>query len=270
MNRINKQISLVRFAIKYFKYIIFARHKKGHGIHSPFVYELITKVFNNKEVNINLDEIEKTRKKLLSSDEWVAISGIGSGSKYYRSGKVRLSIIAKNSSIPKKYGILLYNLCRYFKPKTIIELGTSCGISAMYMVSSYNDSKVYTIEGEKDLVAIAQQNFKQLGFDNIEVIYNDFDKVLQNLLLNIQPDALFYIDGNHSKDATTRYTNLILDKSKAGTIIVIDDIHWNKDMESAWDEIRSNDNVDITIDLFRMGIIFLKEGITKQNFVIKF
>jgi hypothetical protein len=78
-----------------------------------------------------------------------------------------------------------------------------------------------------------------------------------------------YVDGNHQFEPTIQYFNTIMSMSGESDIIVFDDIHWSKAMEQAWREIKQDKRVRYTIDLFFIGIIFLKKDfLQKQDFII--
>ena len=55
-----------------------------------------------------------------------------------------------------------------------------------------------------------------------------------------------------------------------GTVFIFDDIHWSKEMEEAWNEIKQDSRVTISIDLFKIGIVFFRKGQVKQDFVLRF
>ena len=80
-------------------------------------------------------------------------------------------------------------------PEIIVELGTSVGISTMYMAAANPNSKVYTIEGEESILAIARNRFKQMGFTNIEPIAGNFDVQLPELIKRISTIDFAFIDG---------------------------------------------------------------------------
>ncbi len=81
---------------------------------------------------------------------------------------------------------------------------------------------------------------------------------------------MFFFDGNHRKEPTLRYFEQCIHFSNENSIFVFDDIHWSKGMESAWEYIKNDRRVSITIDLFWFGIIFFVEGVEKQDFVIRY
>jgi hypothetical protein len=41
-------------------------------------------------------------------------------------------------------------------------------------------------------------------------------------------------------------------------------------MLQAWNTIKANEKVSVSIDLFRTGILFFKEDIAKENYILKF
>jgi len=41
-------------------------------------------------------------------------------------------------------------------------------------------------------------------------------------------------------------------------------------MEDAWEEIKGNEDVSVTYDLYCVGVVFFREGIEKQDFVLKY
>lgn len=262
--------SAIRYSFFYLRYLVISKHKKGYGVHSPFVFDLITKVFNDKLHRKEFEKIELTRKLLLVSNEKISLSSFGAGSRFYKKSHVKLKKIARYSSVSKKYGKLLFNIIDYFKPETVIELGTACGISTLYLAYPSQETKVYSVEGHEDLANIARRNLKINQLKNVDVINKDFDEIFDRILYKARGNTLVYVDGNHTKAATLRYFEKTLSVKNGNTIIIIDDIYWSKDMEKAWKVIKAHQHVSLTIDLFRFGIVFFKEGMAKQDFIIKF
>jgi hypothetical protein len=41
-------------------------------------------------------------------------------------------------------------------------------------------------------------------------------------------------------------------------------------MEKAWNYIKAHQKITLTIDLFFVGIVFIKSELSKENFTIKF
>jgi len=255
---------------RYCCYVLFSGHRKGHGIHSPFVFELVTKVFNDKEYHDAFTGIEDIRKELLRSDKIIKVKDLGAGSKITGSINRKIKDIVRYSSVKEKYGKLLFHLVSYFMPGIILELGTSLGISTLYMALANSNAKVLTIEGCPETAAVAKDNFDKAGAGNIELLEGEFDEVLADISRkDIRPDFVF-IDGNHRKDATLRYFEHIIKNCGNDTVFVFDDIHWSSGMEEAWNKIKAHREVTVTIDIFFMGIIFLKKELSKEDFVIKY
>lgn len=263
--------SKFQLAQKYFHYYLTASNGKGHGIHSPFVYDFVKNVLNDKTEYDCYQPVEKLRKKLLKDQELVEVEDLGAGSGIISSRQRRVKDIAASSLKSKKFSQLLFRIARYYKPATIIELGTSLGITTSYFACSDSSAKIFTIEGSEAIASIAQQNFSELNFDNISLIKGNFDEKLSETLKLSGPPDLAFIDGNHRKEPTLMYFRQLLPGLHEGTIMIFDDIHWSKEMEEAWDEIRNHHSVQLTIDLFFIGILFFKsEFKTKQHFVIRF
>lgn len=258
-------------ASKYFKYYIHAANSKGHGTHSPFVYEFIKKVMNDFSNDEAYQKVETLRKRLLENKSVLSIEDFGAGSSVAKSNERTIASIAKYAAKPKKWGQLLFRIARYYQPSNIIELGTSLGISTAYMALGNPSATVTTFEGAKAIAAIAKENFKQLGIGNIHLIEGNFDETLPNYLLATTKIDLAFIDGNHRKAPTLRYFELLLKNVSNDTLLIFDDIHWSKDMEDAWQIISTHPRVTASIDLFQIGIVaFRKEFKEGQSFSIRF
>jgi len=256
--------------IKYLKYVLFSSHKRGHGIHSPFVFYLVTKVFRNK---INKDivlKIEKTRQMMISDKRRISVTDYGSGSVRLKSNIRTVSEIVKYSATPRKYGILLANLSAEFGRSCILELGTSLGISTLYMGVSSPDSVVYTIEGCPEISKIAKDNFKEWGLKNINLYTGKFDEVLSEIgKMKIKP-GLVFIDGDHRKEQTLKYFYKIAGMIDEKSIIVLDDIYSSSEMGEAWEAIRKYPDVTLTVDINRMGMVFFRKGISRSDYIIRY
>jgi predicted O-methyltransferase YrrM len=239
-------------------------------VHSPFVFELTTTVIYNKVKFYNFQKIEELRGKLLQSSREINLIDLGAGSAKSLKNKRKVSEIALHSAKSPKHAQLLFRLANYFQPKSILELGTSLGISTAYLASVNSESKVYTIEGSPEIAKIAKTNFQELELNNIESITGNFDTQLPELLKRLDHLDFVFFDGNHRKEPTLRYFNECLKKAGEMSVFIFDDIYWSKEMTEAWEEIKKNEKVTVSIDLFFIGIIFFRKEQAKQHFVIKF
>ena len=258
----------LKFIYRYIKYLI--KSQNQYFIHSPFVFDLVTNVIYKKTSKENISEIESLRKSLQNNNLYINISDYGAGSKINSSKKRKIKDIAKNSSKNKKYGQLLYRLTKHFKPNIILELGTSFGISALYLAKGNPKSRIITLEGCAESAKIAQNNFNLLNTKNIEIIIGNFKETFEKELLNYKELDLIFIDGNHKEKPTIKYFDSLLNHTHNKTIIIFDDIHWSNGMENAWNYIKDSNKTTLTIDLFFIGIVFLDPKLSKENYTIRF
>jgi predicted O-methyltransferase YrrM len=241
-----------------------------HGVHSPFVFDLVTNVIYNKVDFYVYKEIEAVRTHLLESEKTIEFEDLGAGSHKSKNRKRTIEEILKYSVKPKKYSQLLFRLVNHFQPAKILELGTSLGITTSYLAKANEKATVISIEGSKEIAAIATKNLSQLDVKNVEQLIGNFDELLPSVLNKIENLDFIFFDGNHQKEATLNYFNQCLAKANENSVFVFDDIYWSSGMKQAWQEIKNNKNVTVTIDLFFMGIVFFRTEQVKQHFIIKY
>lgn len=216
--------------------------------------------------------IENHRASLYRQKSLLETTDFGSGSAHtpYKTRFRKVNEVARHSSVSPKMGKLLFRLAAFSEPGNILEIGTAMGISTMYLSCAAPESRLVSIEGCAVIAQKALDGFKKHGLDNIELVQGNFNKYLPEVLTTIDKLDMIFIDGNHREKPTIKYFDNILTKIHPGSIVVIDDIHWSKGMENAWQKIFSRPEVSISIDLFRTGILLFREDIPKQHFRLKF
>jgi predicted O-methyltransferase YrrM len=258
-------------AIKYLRYYIAAANGKGHGIHSPFVFEFVKKILNDKKQYQCYSLIETQRQQLLQNNSTIQVQDFGAGSAVIKTSERIVSKIASSSLKPRKYAQLLYRMVQYYTPATIVELGTSFGITTSYLANGNSGAKVYTCEGAAGIAYIAQQTFSVLGIKNIQLLQGDFTTTLPLLMQQTAAVDFVFIDGNHRYTPTVAYFEQLLTKATPQTIFIFDDIHWSAEMEKAWNVIKAHTAVHLTIDLFFIGIVCINNSFKqKQHFTIRY
>lgn len=260
-----------QLAKKYLRYYLAASNGEGHGIHSPFVFDFIKNVLRDKKRYDCYPIIEQRRKILLSDPAIIEVEDFGAGSAVTSSKKRVVKDIARSSLKSKKYAQLLYRMAQYYQPKTILELGTSFGITTSYLASANQNAAISTCEGAPAIAAIARQTFDELQLKNILLTEGDFTKTLPQVLSRLGAIDFAFIDGNHQQEPTLQYFQQLLSHSVNNSILVFDDIHWSGEMELAWKKISGHAFVTLTLDLFFIGIVFINADFkVKQHFAIRF
>lgn len=251
---------------EYIKFQFTAKHHKGHGVHSPFVFSLVEDILNEKNPYYAYTKIEKIRKSLLSDNSSIYVNDHGTG----KSRERKVSDIAHKSLKSKKEAQMLFRLACSMQPQNILELGTCLGVTTLYLSFSRPSAQIYTIEGCPNIARIAQQNFKNAKASNIKSIVGNINTQLPKVLSSIDELEMVFFDANHTKEATLNYFYQCLEKVNNNTIFIFDDIYWSEEMTQAWQEIYNNQAVTYSIDLFSMGIVFFNKEWKKSHFRIKF
>ncbi len=259
-----------QLALKYLRYYVTASNSRGHGMHSPFVFRFINHVLNNQSGFDPGLSIEDLRKKLLHDPELFEIEDYGAGSRNNTGQQKKIKDIAASALKPQRLAHLLYRLAAYYKPSTVIELGTSLGLTTSYISKAVPGAEIITIEGSPAIAAKAREHFSLLQCKNIQGLTGSFDELLPGVLQKFSSIDLAYIDGNHRYAPTMKYFSQFLEKTHEHSILVFDDIHWSREMEQAWEEIKNHPSVRYTIDVFYLGFVFFRNDFrVRQDFRIR-
>lgn len=255
-------------ATKYIQHQLKAFNR--HGIHSPFVYDFLEKVVYADQSNSHFKKFTRLRAKLKKDTRSILITDLGAGSTINKSNTRSVKDIAHNSSKAPKYGRLFYRMVQYFNPASVVELGTSLGLSTIYFASANPNTPIYTLEGCPNTAKIASENFIDLGIDNVILELGDFSVTLPELLGQTKNVDLVFFDGNHQKEPTLAYFEECLKYATNRSIFIFDDIHWSEGMTETWEKIKGHSKTVVTLDLFFVGIVFFDTRLSQQDFKIRF
>ncbi len=250
-------------------YSFYRQAKIFRKIENRELSDLIYKILETKKnESCGGNDIEKIRKSLLKNEKLLKLVDLGAGSKFSKNQYRTVKSIAKRSLSPKWQCEVMYNLVKEFHCQNIIELGTSFGISTAYLADANRFGKVYTIEGDEAIASIAMQTFASLGLKNIKSNIGSFDIVLPAILEKMDTVDFAFIDGNHQKEATLKYSDFLLNKCNETSVLVFDDIYWSNGMQEAWKIIKNNPKVSCALDFYSFGVILFNKRYSGHHKVI--
>ena len=225
-----------------------------YQLHSPFVFDLACAVLEDRRRYYAFIEIEQVRAQMLLSDAVLEVHDLGTGA----GGPTPLPTLVRRAGSSARQGRQLFRLANWVDPKTMLELGTSVGISAMYLQSGALRARTISLEGCPQTAQLARINLEVLGLQRkTEVIIGDFAQTLPGALEALKTLDLVYIDGNHRMDPTLRYFEQCLAFAHEKTVFVFDDMHWSEEMAQAWAAIQAHPRVTLTVDFFDLSLAFI-------------
>lgn len=259
-----------------FRIISFLRYffkaTNAHGIHSPFVYELYTRIITVRKNYYALEELKSYRQFLEKNNREINLVDLGAGSFNTPTlpKKVRVNTIYKRSCHSEKDTEFLFRLVLHFRPQHILELGTCLAVSTLYLAKANKNATVYTLEGNPDYAALARKTFIKYQTRNITLIEGNIHETLTIAMERIPSLDFAFLDAHHAYEPTVQFFKTCLTKTNEDSVIILDDIHWSTEMERAWETIKAMEEVKQTIDLFQFGIVFFKPGQVKEHFVLRY
>jgi predicted O-methyltransferase YrrM len=239
-----------------------------YSVHSPHIFEFILDVMDTKKEYYVYKKLEFERRILLTSHEEIPLTDHGAGSKTANNKSKKISTLARTVVSRKEKCRLLFNLINKYRPHNVIELGTSLGMSTMYMAAANASTQIYTIEADPQVYKIARTLFIRNECKNINALLGTFESKLPEVMNAIDSVGAAYIDGHHSYEATMHHFHTLCTKATEETIMIFDDIYWSPSMTQAWEEIKADARVTYSIDTFDFGIAFFNPIMEKQHFTL--
>ncbi len=247
----------------YLKYWL--KKEDRYSLQSPLIFKIYQDLLVHlNSSNSSIEEIESFRKALLNSSKKIEVLDLGAGSKKVNTRKRKISDITRYSTSSKKFALLYQFFCQLTPAETVLELGTCMGITTRYL-SKMTKGILFTFEGSKEIQNVARP---PKDYSNVHFVLGNISDLLPTILSKLETIDFALMDANHTYEGTMSYFDLILEKVHENTIIIIGDIHWSKEMEKAWDEIRLNPRVKLSLDFYECGVIFFDSALSKSDYIL--
>jgi len=224
------------------------RYRKGYGVHSPFTYNLITKVIEEKSPYYVFEDIENFRKEILNSDN-------------------PLKNITAKETQSKNYGALLFRLVNFFKCQNVLQIGSSTGLMSLYLAMPLRKScECYALEERRGLIDNIRAFAENHSLANLHLIEGSYPENLNRLKQKIKSFDFIFINAMGDAEKTRHALDISMSFICQNTVMVIDSIRQNKTMKKLWKEIKNNPEVSLTIDLLSLGLVFFNTKLHKQHY----
>lgn len=245
--------------VTYFKK---ARHRRGHGIHSPFLFHLISEVLENK-TRLREYKIFKGLKNnvlnLLRNFSEPSLSAIYDDFNLAPSNPRRLY---RKVELPRRYGKVAFRLIREFKPSSVISYGPAFGANLALIAMASKDSIVYQFINDPIYELASKEIIKGMDITNVR-FFNE------NTISSVKSEFIL-INYPYNSDASQKIVQQHLKLHGDDDVLIIRGIHESKEMEAIWGAIVASENVRVSLDLFEIGITLFRKGLQKENFIQSF
>jgi predicted O-methyltransferase YrrM len=173
--------------------------------------------------------------------------------------------VAYVSSVLPRWGTFLYLCANATRARTILELGSSAGISGCYLASGRDCQRFITVDGSSELAKLAEANLSRVA-RNFEVVNASFTDAIDRILPTLRHGVdMAYIDGDKQKHALCRSFERLAPYLNSGSVVVFDDIHWSSEMWQAWQVLRRWEGFSHAITAGRFGVCFWTGGHAKPK-----
>ena len=219
-------------------YLQFLWHSKNeHAVHSPFVFNLLTKCFYDRKPKPAYSFLKTS----LRDHE-----------------KLRF-----NSSLSQKNGQFLYRLHSYFESKrTLVSEATDAlAILALATSSATSKTKVMTTTPSATLQEIVGDE-AELDFST-----NSLEEAIA-ASGNQLYDFIYFDKYNDSKKLLEDYVSA-LPSITNDSVWVFNNLHQNKDKKDTWETIKQRAEVSVTVDTYHFQLVFFRREQPKEHFIIR-
>lgn len=235
-----------------------AKATNQHGVHSPFVYDLVTKCLYDKKQYPEYLSIKTYRTQLNNNHNTLHFENSNTTKISFR-----ISDLIKSSGMTFKRSKILFRLARYSQWKTVLELGNSLGIATQAISLGQPNAQIVSLV---NYLKTSKETTEFLdSYQNIKVVNSPLNEIISKYH-NTKFDAVFI---NHHYNLSIKCINQLFSITHNDTVIIINGLYQTQKKVEIWKYIKNHPKVTVTIDNFYWGLIFFRREQRKQHFKIR-
>lgn len=219
-----------------------------YQIHSPFVFELVMAVLEDRRYYYAFQEVEQLRAGMLRQETW----------------------LPGNASVSPEQGRQLFRLANWANPACMLEIGASTGIGSTYLAWGARQARMIALEAHPEAAAVARLNLEWLGLDRQAAVRaGDLEESLPAALESLPSLDLVFFNGNSVHSALLSYFRLCAARAQARSVFVFSSLHQSPEMVAAWQEIKQDARISLSVDFFGLSLAFFNpEFEVKQHYSV--
>ena len=228
--------------------------QKGYGVHSPFVFDLITSVIEEKCAFYSFHDFVRIRQQLSQNKQFVR----------YRGKRISVKKALQRDCISKKEGEFLFRLTNHYKPQTILSVGSSLGLAPLCLSKYASSVRCVTLENEPDFADIAIHVLNNETNLSLPIRTGNYRKTIPEAIEELQRIDCIFIE----KDVEISDLNVIfstcLPFTHDNTCCIWAGIRSTSEKYHYWKRIYQHPSVTVAVDLYHLGLLFLQPKLHKR------
>lgn len=219
----------------------------GEGIHSPYLFYIVSNLIYDRHTYYSWRDIEAQRKA------WRHVSQAG-------------------DPLSPRVSQLLFRLTNYLghvqaRPLCILEIGTSVGITTAYLASASSHNRVFTWDKGPVPPTVPQGIWQRLGLHNVQCA--DCEDTLYIHARELGGADMVYLNAPTTYADYMHHLTCIAGCVRENAMVVVHAPHANREVEQAWREICAHTEVSTSMDLWEVGILFFDPHYLKRNYRLR-
>ena len=233
----------------------------GYGVHSPFVFDLITNVIEDKYAYYSYEKFNVVRKQLKEDIRKIKC----------KNRRYTVKEVFRKFCFSKHEGRLLFRLANHFQSRTIYVVGCDLGLMPLYLNSWSKSTHCVVFETEQEPATIARNVVEKYSSALVEILYtfnpedfnnSSFDLIVWGKQFSNSPEEK---ENNYSTFSIEAF-NRLLPFIKKNSIMVISEINASRKNKDTWRKVCAANEVTVTLDLYSLGIVFFDPKLHRKTY----
>lgn len=149
---------------------------------------------------------------------------------------------------------LLFRITNYVQPSNIVML-SPCVAYAYSIMKACSNTPAYLFDVFRETSLLKTLNNCQYCNSELATLFKELGSF-----------GLFYI-GN--ADLYRKTVEETIKYASSSSVIIVENVHFSRETEIWWQNIKQNPLVCVTFDLYSMGILFFDKKYNKQHYSLK-